>query len=357
MKVKIIGAGSIGNHLAQASRRMGWEVTVVDRQREALERMRNDIYVSRYGKWDESIELYEAGKEPKGGFDIIFIGTPPDSHIGLALECLEEQPLILHIEKPLCPPSMEKLKEMKEKIVELGNKTTVTIGFDHVVAESIEFVRDILKEKKIGKVITMDVEFREHWQGIFKAHPWLTGPQDTYLGFTEKGGGASNEHSHALNLWQYFARILGWGRVAEVSALVEIVEKPEYKYDSLCSMHLRTEGGNAGRVIQDVITLPTRKWLRIQGEAGFIEWYCNGCLGGDLIKYRFGNEGDVAERTFNKKRPDDFYRLTMHYQNLLDKKINFIDSPLNIERGIETVAVIAKALQSSLEKKVLEITY
>ena len=29
-KVKIYGAGSIGNHLAQASRRMGWSVDICD---------------------------------------------------------------------------------------------------------------------------------------------------------------------------------------------------------------------------------------------------------------------------------------------------------------------------------------
>ena len=57
MKVKIIGAGSIGNHLAQASRRLGWEVTVVDNDQKALERMKNEIYPARYGGWDEKFSL------------------------------------------------------------------------------------------------------------------------------------------------------------------------------------------------------------------------------------------------------------------------------------------------------------
>ena len=85
MRVKIFGAGSIGNHLSQASRRMGWEVIVVDRDPAALERMRTDIYPKRYGAWDAAIEQFASGKEPKGGFDIIFIGTPPDTHMALAL--------------------------------------------------------------------------------------------------------------------------------------------------------------------------------------------------------------------------------------------------------------------------------
>ena len=39
---------------------------------------------------------------------------------------------------------------------------------------------------------------------VFAAHPWLSGPWETYLGYTERGG-ALAEHSHALNLWQYLA--------------------------------------------------------------------------------------------------------------------------------------------------------
>jgi phosphoglycerate dehydrogenase-like enzyme len=30
--VKILGAGSIGNHLANASRRLGWNVTLCDKE-------------------------------------------------------------------------------------------------------------------------------------------------------------------------------------------------------------------------------------------------------------------------------------------------------------------------------------
>ena len=43
IKVKIIGAGSIGNHHTQASRAMGWDVTVTDADPKALERMREPL--------------------------------------------------------------------------------------------------------------------------------------------------------------------------------------------------------------------------------------------------------------------------------------------------------------------------
>ena len=39
-RVKVIGAGSIGNHLSNASRRLGWQVDLVDNDPKALERTR-----------------------------------------------------------------------------------------------------------------------------------------------------------------------------------------------------------------------------------------------------------------------------------------------------------------------------
>ena len=57
MKVKIIGAGSIGNHLGHAARQLGWDVTIVDIDPLALKRTKESIYPSRYGEWDKNIIL------------------------------------------------------------------------------------------------------------------------------------------------------------------------------------------------------------------------------------------------------------------------------------------------------------
>ena len=66
-KIKIIGAGSIGNHLANAARNLGWDVVVCDIDPEALERMRFDIYPKRYGSWDDKIRLHSVKQAPTGG--------------------------------------------------------------------------------------------------------------------------------------------------------------------------------------------------------------------------------------------------------------------------------------------------
>src|SRR5687768_13399421 len=133
-RVKIHGAGSIGNHLANASRALGWEVDVCDIDPAALARTRNDIYPSRYGSWDEKIGLFQSEEAPRGGYDLIFIGAPPDSHVPLARAALEEKPRAILVEKPVCGPDLAGLKELASSCRALGIMGFV--GYDHVVGKA-----------------------------------------------------------------------------------------------------------------------------------------------------------------------------------------------------------------------------
>ena len=88
-KVKIYGAGSIGNHYAYAFRKRSWHVKIFDNDKKALLRMKNDIYPSRYGKWDPKIELIK--KDDNDYYDLVVIGTPPDTHLKIANKVLTRQ--------------------------------------------------------------------------------------------------------------------------------------------------------------------------------------------------------------------------------------------------------------------------
>ena len=91
-KIKIFGAGSIGNHMANAGRALGASVDVVDIDSKALERMKNEIYPGRYGHWDKEINLYEKDFDTKEPYDLVIIGTPPNIHIELAISALSSSP-------------------------------------------------------------------------------------------------------------------------------------------------------------------------------------------------------------------------------------------------------------------------
>jgi predicted dehydrogenase len=348
--VKIFGAGSIGNHLAHASRSLGWNVTICDVDQAALDRTKQTIYPTRYGKWDEAIKLSLVKDAPRGGFDLVVVGTPPDSHLSLALGALEEKPKAILVEKPLCPPNLEQAQTLQKMVMESG--TFAFVGYDHVVGKAAQ--ETLQAGRQLSTIETIDVEFREHWGGIFAAHPWLQGPQDSYLGFWKRGGGASGEHSHAINLWQFLSGGLGKGRITEVSATLDYVRTDMVEYDKLCLLSLRTETGLLGRVVQDVITSPSRKWARIQGNDGFAELTIGHQPGVDRVDWKTRGD-DTQFRTIQKTRPDDFIWELQHIEDVMTGKTK--DSVLSLERGLETMLVVAAAHLSSAKKRTVRIDY
>ncbi len=342
MRVKVLGAGSIGNHLSNAARQLGWSVDIVDADPDALERTHTVIYPSRYGAWDEAIRLFTPEVAPTGEYDLICVGTPPDSHMALARMAVAERPKAVLVEKPLCGPDLDGALELSEEAA--AADVPVFVGYDHVVGKAARKVSELLESNVVGEIVTIDVEFREHWGGIFAAHPWLTGPWDSYLGFTLRGGGASGEHSHAANLWQHFAHVAGLGRVAEVTAALDFVQDGRVDYDRMCSMSLRTENGLLGRCVQDVVTQPPRKWARIQGSEGYIEWHCGAEPGVDIVVGRFGR-GESFDERISKTRPDDFIEEFEHITHALSSEPSL--SPISLARGLDTALVVAAALRSA----------
>ena len=120
--VLIFGAGSIGNHLAYACTNKGWTVTIFDTDSQALERTRHTIYPQRYKKWDDSIRLaHQKDVYRREEFDLVIIGTPPDTHLSVATEVLSTSaPRVMLIEKPLCPPGLEGCHELISLAAQTG---------------------------------------------------------------------------------------------------------------------------------------------------------------------------------------------------------------------------------------------
>ena len=228
------------------------------------------------------------------------------------------------------------------------------VGYNHTLTGHTLKADQLLGERLIGKPLYLYSAFQEHWEGIFKAHPWLNGPQDSYLGYTSRGGGAGGEHSHAINIWQHFSHNLGMGRITEVSAMLNVVTGGAGEYDNIFQVNVRTEKGLLGHVVQDVITKPPRKMLVAQGETGFLEWHVNMSEGVDSLRY--GTEGSpVTEELFSKTRPDDFKGEIDHIERILDRVT--VDSPISLERGLETMLVLTAAHLSHRLKKAIKINY
>jgi predicted dehydrogenase len=355
IRVKIIGAGSIGNHHAQACRSLGWDVTVVDTDPKALERMKNEIYPKRYGTWDEAIKLIESEKQPRGGFDVIYIGTPPHVRMKVALEALEEEPKVLQLEKPAAPPTLEGVKEFVVAMKKQP-KTAVIVGFNHLVAENTKKVHQVIRENNLGALLSLEAGIRSHWGNILKAHPWLKGPADTYLGYWKKGGGAGGEHSHGLNLWQHFAEELGFGRVAQVQGMFDYVKDGGADYDRQCLLNLRTEKGLVGRVVQDVLTDPKKKWVDLQFEKGSVEWWNDVTKTTDEVIVNIHGR-EPQKIVIEKSRVEEFLKEAEHVADLLSGQLAIADSPIRFERGMATSLVLAAGHESARTGRIQQVDY
>ncbi|PQO45537.1 Gfo/Idh/MocA family protein [Blastopirellula marina] len=350
LRVKIFGAGSIGNHLANASRQLGWDVTVCDVSETALNRMREEIYPTRYGTWDPAIQQCINDNAPQGGFDLIMVGTPPEHHLSLAMQALAEDPKAIMVEKPVCEPAMN----LAQKLCSEAGNTKLFVGYDHVVSRAVTAACQHLTDNVLGKIHWIDVEFREHWKGIFAAHPWLSGPSDTYLGYWQRGGGASGEHSHALNLWQHLAHVCQGGRVSEVDAQLVYEEHDQGTYDSQCMLNLQTESGLVGRVVQDVVTFPPSKRAVVHGELGSLQIVIGYKPGCDAVILRMG-DGAAETTEFPKTRPDDFIQELQHIAAHLDNSAP--ESPISLARGLDTMLVVAAAHESDSQSRRMQLDY
>ena len=100
-----------------------------------------------------------------------------------------------------------------------------------------------------------------------------------------------------------------------MQASLDYVDDGESNYDQICSINLRSETGLVGRVIQDVVTKPTRKWARIQYSDGFIEWEC----GNLMEKIQFdGVKVKISTKRNMKKSTRRFYRRAATYLRYVD---------------------------------------
>jgi len=197
-KVLIFGSGSIGTHMSFACRKLKFDVSVTDISSLALERMEKKVFPKRYGKWDRKINLinYKKVFDIKEKYDLVIIGTPPKTHIHLYNQCLKKLRFDkILIEKPLTYYNDKNLKNFESSSL----KKIVFCGYNHSISKSFKHFLALIDNKGY-KIKTIDVNWRENWDGILNAHFWLKNEFSSYLGNIKDGGGALQEHSHGLHL-------------------------------------------------------------------------------------------------------------------------------------------------------------
>lgn len=338
LSVKIIGAGSVGNHLANAFRKYKHKVTLTDIDPGALERTKLEIYPSRYQFWDEEIRtgLPKLFKDEE--FDIVVIGTPPDTHLNIATSEMRMAKKAILIEKPLCIPDRSEIVGFEKLDKQFLGR--IFVGYNHSASNMIQNLKtiNILEKFDLGKILNINVFWEESWEGILRAHPWLNGAEDTYLGYTKRGGGALGEHSHGLKLLFDLVDLFGLPDPQITNKKIDWF----CKYDQTSTINFEFKGMNVkGSYNTDVISWPARKGAEIMFKQGKLTIEFGDHSIGDTVHINSNQKGNAMFQ-FSKTRPLDFQLEVNEIVNSLNNKKR---SSLDLKNCLKVQYFISECLE------------
>lgn len=341
LKIKIIGAGSAGNHIAFAFKKFNAEIIMQDIDNLSLKRSKSKIYIQRYGKWDNNIRLVLTD-DKKNKYDCIIISTPPDTHIEILKKNLSQSNIFL-IEKPICEPNIKTIKKLK-KIILLNKEKKIMCGYNHRLFPSTKKFKSILNKQK-NSLNYLNINFKENTAGFLKAHSWYKDLSESYLSNQKKGGGSLSEHSHALNLAQYF---LGDSNKLKLKfKFIKYFKSEQSFYDSNSSIFFQTNN-KIIEVNQNFETTPTEKSVIADGKNFFLKLIYNFYKNNDCILYINKKTKSKKKFIFRKKRSDDFkyeadylYKIITSNNIVSKEKLSLLDAG----PAIQTIENIYKLIK------------
>ncbi len=340
MKIKIIGCGSAGNHMAFAFKKIAKHIIMTDISSQTLLRSKNQIYKKRYKTWNKNIILKQEAKDHDNFYDLIIISSPPNTHLDLLKKNIFKSNNFL-IEKPLCAPSKKNINFFKS-IISKFPKKNFYCGYNHRLFPSTIMLKNILKSHK-NQFSNISIYFKENNVGFLKAHHWMKTLDESYLSDTQKGGGALCEHSHALNLAQFLLN----DKEQEFEIIHNEIRYSKNKSKKIFDTSVNTKfkvKNKIVNVVQNFETFPTEKKIEVFSKNFFIELIYNYKDNNDRIFYFNYITNKKKKIYFRKKRSDDFlYEAEFLKDKILNKsKIN--NKSIDMKYSINTMDLIMKLL-------------
>ena len=337
-KIFIFGAGSIGNHLTNASLKSGYEVYITDKSEIALKRMKTELFKKRYGYWSEKIKIVKNNdlkKFYKTKFDLVIIGTPPKSHIKLYEFCKKNMNYKkILIEKPLCV-----YNEDFKNIIPLNKY--IFCGYNHSASDSFRYFIKLLKDNKKNYFFST-IKWKEGWTGILNAHYWLKDEFSSYLGNIEEGGGAIHEHSHPIHLAVLILKTLSKENIkVETSNLVYKYNK-KVRYDSFANILLKSKKFKIDLEI-DLLEPGSKKEVTVYFKNFIMRWIHNYTKSSDAVIIY--NKFKYKIKLFKKNRETEFISELKDIEKTNNKN-KYKNSKLNVSNALEVMNVVKKVIKN-----------
>jgi predicted dehydrogenase len=250
MRLLVIGTGSIGTRHCRNLVSLGHAVLAWDADPGRLAEVASVPNVMPVGRLEEAFEARP---------DAALICTPPVSHVALALRALEAGAHLL-VEKPISSTAADALR-LVEQAERCGR--LLVVGFNLRFLPSLRRVKDLLDDKRVGKVLAVRAEFGSYLPD------WRPGRdyRENYAVHAAQGGGILLDAIHELDY-------LGWlfGEVIDVLCTASHVSDLAGDTEDLAEVTLRFESGALAQAHLDYLQRLYRRNLQVIGDAGVITW-------------------------------------------------------------------------------------
>jgi len=327
MKILVIGCGSIGErHIKNLQKISAGEILAYD------EYIQRAILVQERYKMKIFKDLKEALNQNP---DIVFVCTPPSSHIEIALEAINANAHVF-IEKPLSH-NLDKVDDLIKKANE--KNLIIFVGYNFRYQKGMKLVKKYIDEGKIGKIITARAEFGQYlpdWR------PWQD-YKKSYTAKKELGGGIILDGSHELDYIRWLI-----GEPENIFCIADKLSNLEVETEDVADIILKSQNGAICSIHMDFVRPEYSRYCEIIGEKGIIYWdYEEKII---KIYYPETKNWDIIETS---DETDDMYINEIKH---LIKCIKNKEKPLTdgIE-GKKTLELALAALKSAESQKLVKL--
>jgi len=204
-------------------------------------------------------EFYDLGQALKQKPIATIVANPTSEHINVALKAAKEG-VNLFIEKPLSN-NMKGVNHLK-KILNQKN-IIVSIGYNMRFLESLNFIKENLENKTIGKVISARLQVGQY---LPDWNPSLD-YSSMYSAKSELGGGVILTLSHELD----YARWL-FGEVKEVMAFSDKISNLKIDVEDTADVMLKFLSKSVATIHMDYLQRVPSRTAEIIGDNGMMTW-------------------------------------------------------------------------------------
>ena len=327
MKVVVIGYGSIGKrHVKNLLANSNYDIIICTKQKNPKLFDKKRCFVVR--TFQECL-LHK----PVIGF----VTNVSSEHIKTSL-LLAKAGCDMFIEKPLSNSleNSEKLLNVvkREKLVTL-------MGCNLRFHKCINKIKDLLVEKKIGRVISAKIEcgtYLPDW------HPYED-YRKSYASRNDLGGGVVLTCIHELDYLYWF-----FGEIKEVFSMTGKFSDLKIKADDLSAMILKFKNNVIAEVHLDYFQRPDIRSCKVIGTKGTIYW---DSITNQVKLYDFNTKKWKTEVKINNYNKNDMYvKEIKHFIQCINHKEKSIN---DISQGIYVTKIALAVIKSAKLKKIMTL--